>query len=266
MRAGLFALGLAAAACGRFGFAAYNGDAHGGGGGGGGGGDGGSSVDAPIDAPPPSLCATSSFVMCDGFETDMISDPPWSSNFGVTIDAEHVYRGLFAAHAHTPALTATENAQTILIDNGNRTTFGAGTTYLRAFLYLTSASAQSFGIGEVDPLSNASGQIAAYFVSSGELVIVTDSTTNTPTGVTMPTDQWVCFEVSVRGSTTTSSADAEIIVWLDGAQIADVTSFNLSPSQQFNFGPSLFGEGAQPATDLWMDEVALDTSRIGCTD
>jgi hypothetical protein len=70
------------------------------------------------------------------------------------------------------------------------------------------------------------------------------------------------LEWSVRGSTTTSSGDAEMVVWLDSTQIADATSFNLSPSQQFTLG--IYDQGVQPASDLWMDEVALDTVRIGC--
>jgi hypothetical protein len=251
VRAGVVALGLAA--CGRIGFDVGGTDAHG----------DASLGDAPLDAPPPSLCATAGFVMCDGFETGMVADPPWSSNFSVTVDTEHVYRGMFAAHAETPAVT-TEGLVSYLIDNTNRATFEGSTAYLRAFLYLTSASASSFSLVAVDPLSNAADQAALVDVNDGELGVLVDSTTMTNTSVAMPTDRWTCLELSARASTTTSSGDAELVVWLDGAQIADVTSFDLSPSQQFVLGLSLYDVGAQPASDLWMDEVALDVARIGC--
>jgi hypothetical protein len=199
--------------------------------------------------------------MCDGFETGTFAEPPWSTNFCVTIDAEHVYRGKLAAHAHTPALTG-GGAMSYLIDNTNRTTLAAGTTYMRAFLYLTGTSSQTIQISAVDPVTNPPGQVVSVNTTNGQLYVWGDQTTTTLTGVALPTDRWTCLEWSVRGSTTTSSGDAEMVVWLDSTQIADVTSFNLSPSQEFTLG--IYDQGVQPATDLWMDEVALDTARIGC--
>jgi hypothetical protein len=247
----VLAVGLAAIGCGRIGFDAKGGDARG---------SDARGSDASVDAPSPSLCATSGFVMCDGFESGTIAIPPWSTNAGLTVDAEHVYRGALAAHASTLALTA---ASTFIIDNTNRATLGTNTAYLRAFMYLTSTSATTTqGLAVVDPLSNAASQIATVNLANRELVVEVESASTTSTGTAMPTDRWACLELSVRGSTTTTSNDAELVLWLDSVQIADVTSFNLSPSQQFLFGLTV--DNTQPASDLWIDEVALNTSRIGC--
>jgi hypothetical protein len=219
-----WALAVCAAAmgCGRIGFDVNGGDARGG--------DARGS-DSPVDAVPLSLCATSGFVMCDGFESGMTANPPWSTSAGVTVDAEHVYRGALAVHASTPVLTATQFLDSFLIDNNNRATLAASTAYLRAFLYLTSTSATTFTLVRVDPVSNAANQIVDVDVASGQLVVQIDSVSMTSTGAAMPTDRWACLELSALGSTTTTSNDAQLVLWLDGAQIADVTSFNLSPSQ-----------------------------------
>jgi hypothetical protein len=234
------------AACGRVGF-----DASGGG-------------DAGTDAPPPSGCANAGLVMCDGFESGMFADPPWSSAFNLTTDGGHVYRGTLAAHAHAPALAANPSYASTLIDNTNRSTFSAGTAYVRAFLYLTSSSSSDFILAQVGPTSNAPDQIAQLLVTSSALAIATDSGPSTTTLTVMPTDRWTCLELAVRGSTSTSANDAELIVWLDGALVVDVTSFDMSPSQQFVVGLNFYGGSARPASDMWMDEIALDSSRIGC--
>jgi hypothetical protein len=203
--------------------------------------------------------------MCDGFETGTFADPPWSSAFSITTDAEHVYRGALAAHAHTPMLASNPNVASALIDNTNSATFGAGTTYVRAFLYLASGSSNDFMLTQVGPLSNAPGQVAQLFVNPSGLVVIKDTGPTTMASMSLPTDRWACLELAARGSTTTASSDAELIVWLDGTQIADVTGFNMSPSEQFALGLNFYGGLARPASDMWMDEVALDGARIGCS-
>jgi hypothetical protein len=242
-------------ACGRVGFDARGGDAP----------VPDVMIDAPPDAPPASLCATSGLVMCDGFETGTFRDPPWSSAFNIVTDSAHVYRGALAAHAHTDALPANANYPSAVIDNTNASVFGTNTAYLRAFLYYASGSAQTVLLSEVNPLNNDPTQVVKVFILSGLLQVETDTAAPTSTGVAMPTDRWTCFELAAKGSTTTSSNDAHATLWLDGTQLADVGSFNLSPSQQFVLGLNFYGLPAAPASDLWMDEVALDSARIGCS-
>jgi hypothetical protein len=246
------ALAIALVGCGRLGFDASSVAR-----------DGSLAADA-LDAPPPSLCAQGGFVMCDGFETDAtgFADPPWSSAFNVTVDGAHVDRGALATHAHTPALAANPNYGSQLIDNTNRVTFAAGTTYVRAFVYLPSASSGTFLLAQVDDLSNT--QLGKLFLGSGVLELQTSTGTMTGAGA-FPTDRWECIEIAATGSTGASTGDGEVAVWLDDMPQFDAKNIDLYPLQQFAIGLGMYGGPARPASDLWIDEVALDSARIGCT-
>jgi len=220
-------------------------------------------ADVALDAPGASLCP-GSFVMCEGFESGIAQNPPWSSVFSMSFDAAHVYRGAIAAHAQTPSLPADANYASALIDNTNGATLGTNTAYLRAFLYYAGGSAQTVLLAEVGPKANTPGQLVRIFVQTGELVVETDSVNTTPTGVAMPTDRWTCLELAATGSTTAVSADAHLTMWLDGVQIADRGAFDMSPSEQFVLGLNFYALPAAPASDLWIDEVVLDSARVGC--
>jgi len=80
----------------------------------------------------------------------------------------------------------------------------------------------------------------------------------------MPRDRWACVEIAVTSSTTTTSNDAHAVLWLDGTQIADIATFNLSPADQFVLGLNFYALPASPPSDLWIDEVVLDSRRVLC--
>ena len=88
-----------------------------------------------------------------------------------------------------------------------------------------------------------------------------------------PHDRWACFEWQYDGAHNTQK------LWLDGKSIDDMTVnghstdccpstvWTAPPYSQFALGWEIYSQ-AQPGGSMfnvWYDEVALDTERIGCT-
>jgi hypothetical protein len=217
---------------------------------------------------PPSLCAGSSFVVCDGFEEELggFKKPPWSSALSqISVDSVHAYRGGLAAHAHSDALPPGSVHFAELIDNVNPGTLG-GTSYLRAFVYLAGGSSIDMQLLETSPISANYLQDVSFVLSGGYPGIASHpSGTKVDMSAPFPLDRWVCVEMMVKPSTSATSVDGEAQVSIDGTMRLDVVGLNDSPSEQFAVGIGFDGGDARPASDLWFDEVVLDTKPIGCS-
>lgn len=76
-------------------------------------------------------------------------------------------------------------------------------------------------------------------------------------GVVFPPQTWSCVEVLF------DAARPELDVWVDGAEVADLhrTAWPLDSYDAIRLG---FEKYAGPAGDLWYDDVAISTERIGC--
>jgi hypothetical protein len=72
--------------------------------------------------------------------------------------------------------------------------------------------------------------------------------------------QWVCFELEVDVNAGTSH------LYMNDNEVTDVakTNLGLSPLGILGVGLSFYMPSAQGAQDVWIDEVAVDGTRIGC--
>jgi hypothetical protein len=88
----------------------------------------------------------------------------------------------------------------------------------------------------------------------------------------MPTDRWVCVEWQFKGDTS------DMHLWLDGNEVPDLAIKNAVGTQdnrqpwtapafsQLDLGWQMYaGDAGVQTVDQWIDEVAVDSQRIGCT-
>ena len=233
---------------------------------------------ADLSPPPPDLgivasrCAgVPSGFLCDGFESGLAAF--WmatQTNGTVTVDNTRAYRGTHSLRVHTDAL-AVNTSSDVRLHESMTLSASPADLYLRAFVYVPATSPNTFqllqAVQNVTPYDgvgfsmDAQGGVAASF----------DSVTNGQylrSVVALPLGRWFCLQWQAHLSTTTSGYER---VFLDGTEVTSLrTSEPTEPS------PALADVGvgavfyqpavANPATDVWLDEVEIGTAPIACTD
>jgi len=225
----------------------------------------------PLGEGGVSLCNDGGvFLFCDGFEDTTLSDN-WSQTQYANApppqaDSVHYYRGTHALHARTFAVADAGVSAYSTIQKLASSGSWPAHFFTRLFVYQPSPSPPSPEgfldlVNTASPypgfelLSNPSGGLATFtFNSSG------DQAWNTDAGLQL--DDWVCFEVEVdtfNGASHVYMNDVDIAA-LDGTKLGLPALGNVS------VGMSFFSAAAgQGQEDAWIDEVAVSTSRIGCS-
>jgi len=249
---------------------------------GGGGGAGGASAGAsgdPLAPGGPSKCPLAGSTLCDGFETaapgeatSMFKFELGSGSTGV-VDATKVFRGAKSVHMKTTS------AQAFITETASFTGTTAATNnglWGRMFIWFeTKANPQSHDvfIRLEDPGSTLSsaqlhvaggsrGQLAAEIRSGSDLYkpkIVEPA----PAGrVLFPlaTPKWQCWEWHTTPDNTMEFyIDTELYAPMS-VVAADKWPFPIFKKLYLGF----MQFGTTPATEMWIDEVALSDTRIGC--
>jgi hypothetical protein len=239
-------------------------------------------------ATQSSLCGRFSGVTCDGYEDQLPAPPGWldihgSTSGSVNVDSSRAYRGSYSFHIHADATNGTAAA---LVDVGGRNisqrpifdTAAAmqlsNRAYLRMFLYLPSLTGGRLTLLEIGRRMTANvgynGFGASIDVGGGWSMFQTMAATSPP-GPPAAIGRWVCVELGLDNSAGTAD------LFLDGAVTPslslagtpvrkdplDPQSLNIDflAFEYYNPKSSL----AMPAFDAWIDEVAVDSTRVGCT-
>jgi hypothetical protein len=141
--------------------------------------------------------------------------------------------------------------------------------YARAFLYIST----DFDLSQIgdnwlfaaQTLSGGAGQFGVHLTPvNGSSVFQNRDILATPgrlpSQTRIPVREWACIEWQV----SQGAARGDLRVWLNGAELTDVTMTNvpLITIEEFWFG--LYPEFAPGATDAWYDEIAIDNKPIGC--
>lgn len=76
-------------------------------------------------------------------------------------------------------------------------------------------------------------------------------------GAQIPAELWSCVEVSLNSDTS------EINVWLEGEEVSDLhrTDWQQEPFSELRFG---YEKYAGPDAQVWYDDIAVSSQRIGC--
>lgn len=233
-------------------------------------------TDASDAGSTSSKCNGSSFRLCDGFEGASIDTSLWSmtitKNATVKIDSMHVARGAQALHVHTGLGDAGDTAGTV----GDLRTmhgfpFPQNQIWGRAFVYMANQSPDMHTnlIEAVGTLPGDAGLshyrigVSTQHVLAGNY-IPGDYADHSKT--TMPLDQWTCFEWHFDGQLNEYHFFEEGSELTDMAILTDASpQWTAPPFDYVELGLHLYHDLVSiPSLDVWYDEVALDTSRVGC--
>jgi hypothetical protein len=246
--------------CGRFGFERSDEDA----------GDSDAKGDGMLgDGPRADVAAACAFDLCDGFETPTLDTSLWTVFGNVTRDTSQFHRGAASMRMHVDARNVGQSGFSILSETRTFST-SPSTVWVRAWLRFASLPAGSNGM-ELVALQAMSPDEGVYvFLNSGDLELYNQLTgASTSNGTTPPLDTWFCIVWKIVLSTTnTGSLDMTSDV-VPGITMSNVQTDSSPRLQMLSFGAG-FASGnvnvAQPAFDMWLDDVLVDTNALTCTD
>jgi hypothetical protein len=221
-------------------------------------------------------CALSSgLLFCDDFEeaTTSALPSPWSTSIigsgTVTVD------DMTPAHSGTRSVHVSDadaDYDTLLLFHDTAVLPApAGWFYLRAFVRLGAAMSAGHNSFVLADLASSPGQgndlrlgeddqMLMYTVmgdAHGALSNANYYSDGMLPGVQLAPGVWTCLEVLL------DSKSPEIDVWVGGAEVPDLhhTDFPVDDYDRLQFG---FEKYAGPAMDIWYDDIAIGTERIGC--
>jgi hypothetical protein len=254
------------------------------GGSGGAGGTGGSAGSGGSGGATDGGC---SWRFCDDFErydAGRAPSGPWtvSTNGGtVTIGSAHVHGGQNAVHVTNAGAAAYEQAYFGV--KGAFFPVPGNQFYGRAWFYVTavdSATNHWTNISGEGKVPDAGTNVTAYVRYGGQImkhIMANYDTTNVATDcyqhstTPMPAGTWNCYEWHF------DQPNNRMELWLDGTQLTSVT---INGTGQGCVNNGLNGKWLLPQfdtlrlgwehyqtsipIDMWIDDVALDTRKIGC--
>jgi len=231
--------------------------------------------DGFADGPPPtivaggsSLCATAGLLFCDGFENGPGAWKPVTTGGSVALDGSRAFRGAHSLHARTNAVPGQNLPQ--LYAHFDQTFAQAlpRPLFVRMFVYLPSPVPPSVG-AFIDVVENAApfpGVQLDFRPPTGLLGgmgyngLDTDWSSSTDL---LPADSSACIEMEIDGPPSNI-----VHVFLSGAELPAMQHalpVDVPPLAVLRVGLGYYQAMSQPESDLWIDEIAADGARIGCT-
>lgn len=219
------------------------------------GGGGGGSLCSNIAAP----------ALCDGFETGPATfwNTPVSSGgtSSTTTDTAHAFRGTHSLHVTNDAVDA---AGTLVFATLTENQLLPTSLYVRAYLYVPSGfPTEAGGILNYEQRASPFQQIVLDLDSQSFTVFDSiDSTSQHAQSTVIPYDQWFCAEWSAiegsKGATTLKINDVAVTGLSN-----PVNTMATPPFDQLALG-LISTVPNTPKRELWIDEVIIDGSPIGC--
>jgi hypothetical protein len=248
--------------------------------------DGGPPTDGgpPGDSGPPSdvvqpdvmtapvSCADAGVLLCEDFENGL-DTVKWPSsdntNATATIDGTQHHRGAYALHTQMPALSTDGAAVNVAGDITHIVTLPSP-VFIRTFVMFSSAppqSVESFAVAAQSHSPYVGLQVELWESNGGYAMTdwAASPTVNLNGGPQAAAGTWTCIEWELEppaSGTATSTMD----FWVDGTEVPNLhlTNITLSDVERLTFGIGFYQVTTLPAYDLWLDDIYVDTSRVGC--
>jgi hypothetical protein len=222
-----------------------------------------------LDGGAPSLCGNAGLLFCDGFENGSIAWGPVESGGTIAVDDSRAFRGRHSAHAQIGAVSGNDQPTVRAAFQHTFLVPLPSPLFVRMFVYLPAPVPPSVGafLDVVQGLAPFSGVQLNFRPPTGYLGGTAYNGPNddwSSQGDVLPTDSWQCVEMELEGT----SDKVVSHVFLGGNELPEMKRSidgNVPPLNILAVGLSFFQANAQPQTDLWIDEVAADKNRIGCT-
>jgi hypothetical protein len=204
-------------------------------------------------------------ILCDDFEGTTIDSARWpildQTGGSVTIDATHTNDGSRGAlHAHTDAVTQTGAAAVagFVVHRGALPAH----FFVRFFAYVASPAARDTPEILMN-LQKDPGGMQLYVANSdlGFTSWANQPSLNAVSDAALVLDAWHCIEWEViEGS-------GQIGVWLDNNVVQTLSLSNVvtPPYDQMKLGLAFGSPPVQSAFDVWLDDLRVETTQVGCS-
>jgi hypothetical protein len=212
-------------------------------------------------------CIGSTLALCQDFENGLPTATGWSTvaaNGTVTLDATRGYGGSgHSMHVHVNAggdtgVGIVEKLTFPALKNG---------FFSRAFIFIPSTNSTALFTGDRHTRlmyghgTNPYGEYALGIWNGGIIqnhFSPTDDSVDTK--MLPPFDQWFCLEYELDAST------GRVAAYLDGNEIVALrhTGWPATNIDSLMFGAERYGTFAV-AEEIWFDNLAVSSTRIGCT-
>lgn len=229
----------------------------------------------PVTPPPmpagPDIPCPADATFCSGFEgaglpEGSVFQPTYLANEALAgqmqLDTTVVHAGnqslylpVGANYYRMLAVPVPGNSFWVRLYTRSNVGLGAvGSTHASLFLASTFAPDGDYNSDVAVEIAEQFGQV---LLNVKDVLFGTSGTNpNGMPGTRLPDDTWTCMEAQFDGST------GDVRVFVEGDQIIDATGWQ-PPSnfQSFRFGYLRY---ESPARDVWMDDVVVAASRVGC--
>lgn len=236
--------------------------------------DGGPAADVaqPDVGTGPVSCADAGVLLCEDFENglDTIKWPTTDMNSAtVAVDGTQHHRGANALHANVPALTTDGSAVNVGSDIRHYVALPSP-VFVRAFVMFSSAQPEGTEEFMVAQQNGSPYYGLQLELNTGNAAYALTDWTVSPTYYAVSTlgaaaMTWNCVEWELdppASGTATTTTD----VWVNGTE---VSSLHLTNTPMSDLGLLGFGVGFYQVTslsgyDVWIDDIYVDTQRVGC--
>jgi hypothetical protein len=231
-------------------------------------------ADLSVDANPMSTTCTQgiSYLFCEDFESGMLNPARWTSSANpptttLSVSMAQRHRGQYALRLQISAPDMGTYLENWI---EQRATFPRDTLFVRAFVRLPSGTTvPPLGLGMMQvrqtagPGKQANVELLAGRAFNHAHDLVPPGMKSSTT--VLPFDQWTCVEWRVHHAA--DAGTAELRIWVDDIELTDaalVGSMQDTPWGLLRFGPVMQAPASAPTVELWLDEIAVHHSRIGC--
>jgi hypothetical protein len=205
---------------------------------------------------------------CDGFEGGI--DVMWNqttTNGTLTVDNTRAYRGTSSLHAHIDPVAPSSNVTNPHASLNGMAGLGTpvtGSVYLRTFIYLaTPIDTTNYFLQILNAADDLGNGISAGTRHGKVTANDYTSILYGESAIALPTDRWTCLELEMPSNTAGTTR-----VYVDDIEMTDIAQ----PKQTTQPAPTHAYVGLtwvgdvtnQTAADAWIDEVQVDSQRIGC--
>ncbi|APR76835.1 secreted hydrolase [Minicystis rosea] len=235
----------------------------------GGGGDGG--------VEPTCATTGQNLLLCEDFETIDVGGVPdptvWKVDKGATatvaVDDKHARHGKHALHLHTSPdanKALLHETTTFPLPGGGNSLYGRANFMIEAGLAVPTNHTNFF-----EASGQVNGQAGNYRYGAANAKFFANYNPGDPgklSQTSVPVGTWVCLEWAFLGDTN------EMHFWIDGKEVTDIavpetgvngTVWTAPKFDSFYFGWITYTtDTASDHYDIWYDDIALDTARIGC--
>lgn len=248
---------LVLAGCGRLGFGTGGDPSDGGA-------TDGTGGDAPGDVGDVPACPAG-VQICETFEEGISA--VWNVDTMATLDTTRAHRGAGSMRIHTAAFAANDESYQSIFQ-GETIVANPSTFYVRTWFWLSALPAPGNGLELIT--AERPGQAGDYvFLFDDSTHIYTQFGNDSKITSTVPVGAWFCLVWKVVRSTT-ATGSLELTGDLGTVLLPNVvTDSAASPMTLLTIGAGFSASNtpsAQPAFDIWIDDVIVDDGPISCTD